>query len=53
MRNLIIKNIYDQEKYINRVKSLFFDEDTNDILVPEQFIVSKSDKNVNIIFFIN
>ena len=41
-------NRCDPEKYINRVKPLFFDEDTNDILDPVQFIVSKSEKNVNI-----
>ena len=41
-------NRCDPEKYINRVKPLFFDEDTNDILDPEQFIISKSEKNVNI-----
>ena len=37
-------NRCEPEKYINRVKPIFFDEDTNDILDPEQFIVSKSEK---------
>ena len=44
-------NRCDPEKYINRVKPIFFEEDTNDILDPEQFIVSKSEKNVNITKF--
>ena len=37
-------NRYDTEKCINRVKPLFFDEDTNDIFELEQFIVSKVKK---------
>ena len=37
-------NRCDPEKYINRVKPIFFNEDTNDILDPKQFIVSKSEK---------
>ena len=37
-------NRCEPEKYINRVKPIFFNEDTNDILDPQQFIVSKSEK---------
>ena len=40
-------NRTEPDKYINRVKPIFFDEDTNDILDPKQFIVSKSEKNEN------
>ena len=41
-------NRCEAEKYINRVKPCFFDEDTNEMLSPEQFIVSKSQKNENL-----
>ena len=36
------------EKYINRVMPCFFDEDTNEKLDPEQFILSKSQNNKNL-----
>ena len=38
-------NRVEPEKYINRVKPQFFDEDTNEMLDPELFILSKSEKN--------
>ena len=38
-------NRVEPEKYINRVRPQFFDEDTNEMLDPELFILSKSEKN--------
>ena len=38
-------NRCEPEKYINRVKPHFFDEDINDVLDPEPFILSKNEQN--------
>ena len=41
-------NRCEPDKYINRVKPHFFDEDTNEKLDPELFILTKSQKNQNL-----
>ena len=41
-------NRTEPEKYINRVKPCFFDEDTNEKLSPDLFVLSKSEKKENI-----
>ena len=38
-------NRVEPEKYISRVRPQFFDEDTNEMLDPQLFILSKSEKN--------
>ena len=41
-------NRCEADKYISRVKPHFFDEDTNEMLDPELFILNKSQKNQNL-----
>ena len=41
-------NRCEADKYISRVEPHFFDEDTNEMLDPELFILNKSQKNQNL-----